>query len=208
MKWLTVTPHLLLLVLLLAGVPLTWNGDLCVSDVMDLFPASPSCRRHWIVVVSFAVFKLVVFDGSVGGDVIDVVRFTSWSPGNCDGVVTDDAAGGVDLWSSGNCNKVQNHRWIPLITLTRTNNNNNKLPLWCHFQLDILEQTHLAGSVASEAPPSQRWSPQYIGTCSLIPPDESSAGMPGPLLPWQQVEEMTTYFQILIRNYYFDYDKL
>lgn len=49
-----------------------------------------------------------MFDGSVGGDVINVVGFTRWSPGNGDGVVTDDAAGGVDLWSSGNCSRVHN----------------------------------------------------------------------------------------------------
>lgn len=54
--------------------------------------------------VCFPVFDFVVFDWSIGGDVIDV-SVTSWSPGNCNGVITDDTAADVDLWSSGNCNK-------------------------------------------------------------------------------------------------------
>lgn len=80
---------------------------------MDFFPACPCCRRHGIV-VCFPVFQLVVLNRSVGADVIDAVSFTSGSPANGDGVVTDEAAGGADLWSSGNCSRVRKHRWVGL----------------------------------------------------------------------------------------------
>lgn len=81
--------------------PLTWDADVSLSDVTDLFPACFSCSSQRAFLVCFSIFKVIAFDWSTDTDVTITVIFASWSPGNHNVVVTDDASGHVDLWSSG-----------------------------------------------------------------------------------------------------------
>lgn len=112
--------------------PLTWDADVSLSDVTDLLPACFSCDSKRAFLVGFSIFKIIAFVWFNDTDVTITVIFTSWSPGNRDGVVTDNASGHVDLWSSGdwiNSNK-RNKNHQPKTSTIQEEEEGNEEEAW------------------------------------------------------------------------------